>query len=427
MIHDFSEVEEIRARLGEAGITSVFVPGGDADPVGVYPDSFSLLEDLNRLEKPFTHVGIAGYPESHPKIHDDLTVQAMWDKRRHATHIVSNLTFDAGAVKTWVERMRARGITQPVLLGLPGPIDRAKLLSMATKIGVGESTRFLSKNAGFFAKLAAPGGWTGQKFLEEVATTAMKPESLIEGLHVFTFNQIAATEAWRQELLARSLSRRTSDAGTEAVGERSPSGRRRYRSRPLEAAVARGYDGEREAESSSGVLGEGTQLGGLVLGQPDDAGVVAEVLVAQLRPPVQAELGLDGARERLHQEVGEQVGAGLVGEERLDPAGPGVHVVAVQPLEPPQPEPLADLVEGAVGAAVGVPHHHGVVRRSKRLGQPGDLTGDLLRLVVQQRRKRVYVDRPAVLLDDPASRLGDRATRDQCRPRGRRGGRRTGR
>jgi methylenetetrahydrofolate reductase (NADPH) len=201
MIHDFNEVEEIRARLGEAGITSVFVPGGDADPVGVYPDSFSLLEDLHRLEKPFSHVGIAGYPESHPKIHDDLTVQAMWDKRRHATHIVSNLTFDSGAVKSWVERMRARGITQPVLLGMPGPIDRAKLVSMATKIGVGESTRFLTKNASFFAKLAAPGGWTGQKFLEDCSTVAMKPESLIEGLHVFTFNQIAATEEWRQRLL----------------------------------------------------------------------------------------------------------------------------------------------------------------------------------------------------------------------------------
>ncbi len=126
----------------------------------------------------------------------------MWDKRRHATHIVSNLTFDAGAVKSWVERMRARGITQPVLLGMPGPIDRAKLLTMATKIGVGESTRFLSKNASFFAKLAAPGGWTGQKFLEGCSTVAMKPESLIEGLHIFTFNQIAATEEWRQQVLA---------------------------------------------------------------------------------------------------------------------------------------------------------------------------------------------------------------------------------
>jgi len=193
-----------RASVGrQAGITRVFVPGGDVDPVGDYPDAFSLLEDLHTLSQPFEQIGIAGYPETHPKIDDDLTVQAMWDKRRHATHIVSNLTFDAGAVKSWVERMRRRGVTTPLLLGMPGPIDRTKLLSMATKIGVGESTRFLAKNKGTFARLAAPGGWTGQRFLEECAGVAAKPEALIEGLHVFTFNQIAETEAWRQEMLER--------------------------------------------------------------------------------------------------------------------------------------------------------------------------------------------------------------------------------
>jgi methylenetetrahydrofolate reductase (NADPH) len=203
MIHDRAELVEIRSRLAAAGITRVFVPGGDVDPVGDYPDAFSLLEDLHTLSQPFEQIGIAGYPETHPKIDDDLTVQAMWDKRRHATHIVSNLTFDAGAVKSWVERMRRRGVTTPLLLGMPGPIDRTKLLSMATKIGVGESTRFLAKNKGTFARLAAPGGWTGQRFLEECADIAAKPEALIEGLHVFTFNQIAETEAWRQEMLER--------------------------------------------------------------------------------------------------------------------------------------------------------------------------------------------------------------------------------
>ena len=203
MIRDRAELVEIRSRLAAAGITRVFVPGGDVDPVGDYPDAFSLLEDLHTLSQPFEQIGIAGYPETHPKIDDDLTVQAMWDKRRHATHIVSNLTFDAGAVKSWVERMRRRGVTTPLLLGMPGPIDRTKLLSMATKIGVGESTRFLAKNKGTFARLAAPGGWTGQRFLEECAGVAAKPEALIEGLHVFTFNQIAETEAWRQEMLER--------------------------------------------------------------------------------------------------------------------------------------------------------------------------------------------------------------------------------
>jgi len=203
MISGRAELVEIRARLAEAGVTRVFVPGGDVDPVGDYPDAFSLLEDLAKLEQPFTQIGITGYPESHPKITDDLTVQAMWDKRRHATHVVSNLTFDPGAIKSWVGRMRGRGVTTPLLLGMPGPIDRTKLLAMATKIGVGESSRFLVKHKSTLARLAAPGGFTGQKFLEDCAGVASKPESLIEGLHIFTFNQIAETEAWRTQLLER--------------------------------------------------------------------------------------------------------------------------------------------------------------------------------------------------------------------------------
>jgi methylenetetrahydrofolate reductase (NADPH) len=91
----------------------------------------------------------------------------------------------------------------PVLLGMPGPVDRTKLLAMASKIGVGESTRFLAKHKSTFARLAAPGGFTGQRFLEECAATATRPDAGIEGLHIFTFNQIAETEAWRQDLLAR--------------------------------------------------------------------------------------------------------------------------------------------------------------------------------------------------------------------------------
>ena len=84
MVSGRSELEEICARLTAAGITTVFVPGGDAETVGTYPDALALLEDLKDLGSPFEHVGITGYPESHPSIHDDLTVQSMWDKRRYA-------------------------------------------------------------------------------------------------------------------------------------------------------------------------------------------------------------------------------------------------------------------------------------------------------------------------------------------------------
>jgi methylenetetrahydrofolate reductase (NADPH) len=201
MVTGRSELEEIIARLTGKGITHIFVPGGDAEPAGDYPDALALLEDLAALGHPFPHVGITGYPESHPTINDDLTVQAMWDKRRYATHIVSNLTFDPGAIRSWVRRLRARGVAMPVLLGIPGPVERAKLLAMATKIGVGESTRFLVKHRGAFARLAAPGGFTGERFLEKCAPALGEPGALVEGLHVFTFNQIAETEAWRVGLL----------------------------------------------------------------------------------------------------------------------------------------------------------------------------------------------------------------------------------
>lgn len=201
MVSGRTELGEIVDRLTGKGISRVFVPGGDAEPAGDYLDALALLEDLALLGRPFSHVGITGYPESHPSIHDDLTVQSMWDKRRHATHIVSNLTFDASVVRDWLHRLRARGVEMPLLLGIPGPVERTKLLSMATRIGVGESTKFLAKNKGLFARLAAPGGFTGETFLEKCAPALGEPGALVEGLHVFTFNQIAETEAWRVELL----------------------------------------------------------------------------------------------------------------------------------------------------------------------------------------------------------------------------------
>ena len=204
MVRDRSQLSEICDRLTSAGVTSVFVPAGDqTPPEGSYDGALSLLEDLTSLGRPFEHVGITGYPESHPLISDDVIVQAMWDKRRHATQIVSNLVFDAGVVDSWLVRLRARGIELPVWLGIPGPAERAKLLTMATKIGVGDSAKFLVKHRRTMLRLAAPGGFTGERFLEDCAPALGRAGSGVAGLHVFTFNQVAETERWRLNVIDR--------------------------------------------------------------------------------------------------------------------------------------------------------------------------------------------------------------------------------
>ncbi|HPB72444.1 MAG TPA: methylenetetrahydrofolate reductase, partial [Phycicoccus sp.] len=190
MIHGRTELEEIVARLTAEGITSVFVPAGDATPpVGDYVQALDLLRDLDALGRPFTHVGITGYPESHPTIDDDVTIQAMWDKRQYATHLVSNMTFSDEHFSQWIERVRRRGVTLPVLVGVPGPVERAKLLRMATVIGVGESMRFLKKQRSIFARIAAP-GFHPDKFVTRVSALSAEPNLAIEGFHVFTFNQV---------------------------------------------------------------------------------------------------------------------------------------------------------------------------------------------------------------------------------------------
>src|SRR3954452_10399208 len=203
MISGRSELTEIVQRLQEAGVANVFCPAGDQDPpAGDYVGSLAMLEDLTAMGKPFAEVGITGYPESHPSIEDDITIQSMWDKRSHATYVVSNLCFDADTIAHWLRRMRKRGITQPVLIGLPGPVERAKLMSMAGKIGVGQSVKFLRSHVGTFARIAAPGGYSPEKFLEKLGRSLADPELGVAGLHLFTFNQVTETEEWRQGLLA---------------------------------------------------------------------------------------------------------------------------------------------------------------------------------------------------------------------------------
>ncbi|UIX34048.1 5,10-methylenetetrahydrofolate reductase [Streptomyces sp. GQFP] len=204
LLRDDVHVKDVVDRLREAGVDDVFVPAGDSDPpAGAYEGALPVLRRLGELGSPFTHVGVTGYPESHPLIHDDVTIQAMWDKREHATYIVSNLCFDARVLGEWVGRIRRREVALPVYVGVAGPVQRAKLLSMATKIGVGESTRFLARHPLWFLRFAAPGGYSPERLLSRAEGALGAPGAGVAGLHLFTFNQVAETERWRRAVLDR--------------------------------------------------------------------------------------------------------------------------------------------------------------------------------------------------------------------------------
>jgi methylenetetrahydrofolate reductase (NADPH) len=204
-VADEAHLADIVARLTAAGCDDVFVPGGDAPhPAGRFDGALPLLERLTEMGRPFAQVGITGYPESHPKISDDVTIQAMWDKRRHASYIVSNLCFDAARLGRWIGRIRARGVTLPLYVGLAGPADRARLLRMAAAAGASESARFLTRHPGWILRFWVPGGYRPDRLLDRAAAAITAPDAGVAGLHLFTFNQLQQAEQWRRAAAERT-------------------------------------------------------------------------------------------------------------------------------------------------------------------------------------------------------------------------------
>jgi methylenetetrahydrofolate reductase (NADPH) len=201
-VNSDEHLAEIVRRLTACGVDDVFVPGGDASaPAGPFDGALPLLERLAEMGRPFARMGITGYPESHPKIHDDVTIQAMWDKRRHATYIVSNVCFDPAALARWIDRIRSRGVALPLYVGLAGPAERSRLLRMAAVAGASESARFITRHPGWILRFWMPGGYSPDRFLDRAADVLAAPASGVAGLHLFTFNQLQQAEQWRRAAL----------------------------------------------------------------------------------------------------------------------------------------------------------------------------------------------------------------------------------
>jgi methylenetetrahydrofolate reductase (NADPH) len=203
LVRDRAHLAEIVARVDDIGARDVFVVAGDADePAGEFAGAAPLLEAIAELGHRFEQVGITGYPESHPLIPDETTIQAMFEKARHATYIVSQICFDPAITATWVERVWRRGTRLPIWIGIPGAVPRAKLLRISSTIGIGASTRFLRRHRSWVSRAVRPGGFSPDPLIDGLEPSLADPERKIAGLHVFTFNDLADTERWRQQRLA---------------------------------------------------------------------------------------------------------------------------------------------------------------------------------------------------------------------------------
>jgi methylenetetrahydrofolate reductase (NADPH) len=212
-VEDREHVGRLAAWIRRLGLREVFVIAGDCPhPAGPYVDAISFLRDLFEHETALERVGVASYPDGHPLIERPILHEALHAKQALFASVgvagsaTTQMCFDAARIRTWLSVERCDGFTMPVVVGIPGVVERGRLLKMGVRIGVGASLRYLRKNRAAMAALLAPGGYDPTDLVTAVAADAA--ELGVTALHSYTFNSVAATRAWQDSLLDEDVAGR---------------------------------------------------------------------------------------------------------------------------------------------------------------------------------------------------------------------------
>ncbi len=195
-------LEELLCRLAaEAAVREVMIIAGDRDaPAGPLHSALDIITSGLLQQNGIGAIGIAGYPDGHPRIAAPELEQLLAAKLDAAQQaglqvaIVTQFGFDGLPILRWIERLRSIGIDRPIRLGLAGPTSLTTLLRYAARCGVQASTQALVRRTGLMRQMFA------------MAT----PDALIRTLgaangdgrlgsvipHFFSFGGIPATARW---------------------------------------------------------------------------------------------------------------------------------------------------------------------------------------------------------------------------------------
>lgn len=206
MVEDREHAARLARWLREHSIDEVFVVAGDApEPLGPYEGAFAFIRDLLDGDPGVERVGVTGYPEGHAVFDEQVLAGQLAAKNDLLQSagidgwVSTQMCFDAIAIRAWIHRQRARGIALPIRLGVPGVVDRTRLMTMGARLGIGASLRYLGSNRSTIKRLMAPGGYDPTALIaafdDDVETLG------IEALHSFTFNSVAETRAWHSAIV----------------------------------------------------------------------------------------------------------------------------------------------------------------------------------------------------------------------------------
>ena len=202
-------VNELEKYLGDlanvSGCTKILIIGGGGNQAGNISSTMDVLKSDFLSKFNFKFVGVAGHPEGSPDISNDNLDLAIKEKNNFSKnvdfqmYIATQFFFEAKSLVDWEKHLNSLGNSLPIHAGIPGPASIKTLINYARSCGIGNSLRFISKQAFNLTKLATLS--TPDKLIYDLANYINTNQSTkLENIHFYAFGGMKKTADWLNQL-----------------------------------------------------------------------------------------------------------------------------------------------------------------------------------------------------------------------------------
>lgn len=202
-IHSEREFAQALETMRGAGIARALLIAGDLpNALGPYDSTLDLLATGVLAKTGFQALAISGHPEGHRRVGASVLWQALRDKQEYGEitatqlHIVSQFTFDPGAIAGFDRQLGEHGIKLPLHVGIAGPASLRTLIKFAMLCGIGTSLNAVMTNLSAVSHLRHLATAAEEMLPGVIRVRDALPASHIAQPHFFCFGGAARTAKW---------------------------------------------------------------------------------------------------------------------------------------------------------------------------------------------------------------------------------------
>jgi methylenetetrahydrofolate reductase (NADPH) len=203
---DRAEFESfLKEAVKRHSVHRVLLLGGDEPRAkGPFNDSLEILESGILANSGVREIGVAGYPEGHPRIPAASLVSAFERKLRLTRdqglgmYVVTQFSFAPTRVAEYCAGLARSAPEVSIYVGVAGPTDPVALARYAQRCGVSVSLRALKNLGTGIARLVTHSD-PNEQLVGIARYTLQREPSNVVGVHLYSFGGAVRTATWMRE------------------------------------------------------------------------------------------------------------------------------------------------------------------------------------------------------------------------------------